>query len=82
MLEANDLSSVWRDWDKLYERRSALFHGRSERDSEHRGRHLEESALRALGQDALRLSARIVLSMAKREGIAVPGRAKVNFEVD
>ena len=82
LLQANDLSNVWRDWDRLYKRRSGLFHGRSEEGSEHRGSHLEESALHALGQEAIKLSARIVLSMAKREGIAVPGRAKVHFGVD
>ena len=81
-LDANDLSNVWQDWDGLYNRRSRLFHGRSEAGSEHRGSHLEESALQKLGQEAIKLSARIVLSMAKREGIAVPDRAKVQFGVD
>ena len=82
MLQANDLSNMWRDWDRLYKRRSGLFHGRSEAGSEHRGSHLEESTLSELGQEAIKLSARIVLSMAKREGLAVPGRAKVHFGVD
>ena len=59
-----------------------LFHGRSEEGSKHWGSHLEESALHALGQEAIKLSAKIVLSMAKREGTAVPGRAKVHFGVD
>ena len=27
LLQANDLSNVWRDWDSLYKRRSGLFHG-------------------------------------------------------
>ena len=82
LLQANDLSNVWRDWDRLYKRRCGLFHGRSEAGSEHRGSHLEESTLSELGQEAIKLSARIVLSMAKREGLAVPGRAKVHFGVD
>ena len=82
LLQANDLSNVWRDWDRLYSKRSGLFHGRSEAGSEHRGSHLEESSLRALGEEAIKLCARIVLSMAQREGIAVPGRAKVHFGVD
>ena len=55
---------------------------RSEEGSEHRGSHLEKSSLRALGEEAIKLCARIVLSMAQREGIAVPGRAKVHFGVD
>ena len=82
LLQANGLSSVWRDWDSLYERRSGLFHGRSEAGSEHRGSHLEESTLRALGEEAIKLCARIVLSMAQQEGIVVPCRAKVHFGVD
>ena len=63
LLQANDLSNVWRDWDRLYSKRSGLFHGRSEAGSEHRGSHLEESSLRALGEEAIKLCARIVLSM-------------------
>lgn len=82
LLQANDLSTVWRDWDRLYERRSGLLHGRSEAGSEHRGSHMEQSSLHALGREAIDLCARIVLSMARREGIAVPGRAKVHFGVD
>ena len=82
LLKANDLSSVWKDWDRLYERRSGFFHGRSEAGSEHLGSHLEQSSLHALGQEAITLCARIVLSMAQREGVAVPGRAKVHFGVD
>ena len=82
LLASNELSSMWRNWDKLYEKRSGLFHGPSQTDSEHRGSHLEESALHGLGQEAIKLCARIVLSMAKREGIAVPGRANVHFGVD
>ena len=82
LLKANDLSSVWKDWDRLYERRSGFFHGRSEAGSEHLGSHLEQSSLQALGQEAITLCARIVLSMAQREGVAVPGRVKVHFGVD
>ena len=82
LLQANDLSNVRRDWDKLYNRRSGLFHGRSQAGGEHRGSHLEQHSLHALGQEAIKLCARIVLSMAQREGIAVPGRAKVHFGVD
>ena len=55
---------------------------RSARRSEHLGSRLEQSSLHALGQEAIKLCARIVLSMAQREGVAVPGRAKVHFGVD
>ncbi len=82
LLEANDLSKVWRAWDRLYAKRSSLFHGRSEAGSEHRGSHLEESVLRALGEEAIKLCVKIVLSIAQREGIAVPGRANVHYGVD
>ena len=82
LLKANDLWSVREDWDRLYKRRSDFFHGRSEAVSEHLGNHLEQSSLHALGQEAIKLCARIVLSMAQREGVAVPGRAKVHFGVD
>ena len=82
LLAANDLSSVWPDWDKLYARRSRLFHGQTGVGGEQRGSHLEESDLHGLGQKAIKLCARIVLSMAKREGIAVPDRARVHFGVE
>ena len=82
LLQANGLSNMWRDWDSLYKKRSSLFHDRSEAGSERRGSHLEESTLYALGQEAIKLCARIVLSMAQREGIAVPRRAKVHFDVN
>ena len=82
LLEANGLSHVWGAWERLYEKRSALFHGRSETEGEHGGSHLEESALHGLGQEAIKLSARIVLTIAKRKGITVPGRAEMHFGVD
>ena len=80
-LAANELSGVWRDWENLYSKRSRLFHGGTKEGSEHRGEHLEDSEVHALGREAINLCARIVLSMAKREGISVPDRAKVHFGV-
>ena len=82
LLQANGLSHVWRDSESLYQKRSTLFHGRPEAEGEHRGSHLEESALHRLGQEAIKLSARIVLSIAKRKDIPVPCSAKVHFGVD
>ena len=82
MLASNGLSVLWQDWKALYLKRSRLFHGGRRDGSEHRGDHLEGSELHALGQEALTLCGRIVLSMAKREGIPVPGRAGVHFGVE
>ena len=82
LLQANDLLDMWRDWDRLYSRRSTLFHDRPVDGSEHRGSHLDEASLHALGQEAIKLSARIVLSIAKREGIAIPDLAKAHFGVE
>ena len=82
LLGSNDLlEDLWEDWDALYNKRSRLFHGGRRDGSEHRGDHLSESELHALGQEALTLCGRIVLSMAKREGIPVPSRAAVTFGV-
>lgn len=82
LLDSNDLlEDLWEDWDALYKKRSRLFHGGRRDGSEHRGDHLAESELHALGQEALKLCGRIVLSMAKREGIPVPNRAAVTFDV-
>ena len=82
MLDSNDLSDLWLDWDALYGKRSRLFHGGRTAGSEERGDHLAESELNVLGQEALTLCGRIVLSMAKREGIPVPSRAGVHFGVE
>ncbi len=76
-----ELPGVWRDWETLYSKRSRLFHGRTRAENELRGDYLEESELHGLGQEAIKLCSRIVLSMAKREGISVPDRAKVHFGV-
>ena len=80
-LAANELSGVWGDWETLYSKRSRLFHGRTNAESEHRGDYLEQSELHDLAQKAINLCSRIVLSMAKRKGISVPDRAKVHFGV-
>ena len=80
-LAANELSDMWSDWDTLYKARSRLFHGRTEAGKEYRGDYLKESELHSLGQESINLCTRIVLSMAKREGISVPDGAKVHFGV-
>ena len=78
LLAENGLSSVWDEWEGLYEKRSRLFHG-DRGDHEHRGSYLTEQELHKLGQEATKLCALIVLTMAKREGIPVPDCANVHF---
>lgn len=82
MLSANDLSALWGDWDALYSKRSRLFHGGGGDDSEERGDHLVESELRTMAQEAMTLCGRIVLSVAKRSGVAIPSQAGVHFGVE
>ena len=82
LLASSDLSNLWQDWRDLYSKRSRLFHGGGRDGSEQRDGQLMESELHALGQEAVRLCGRIVLSMAKREGIPVPTRAGVHFGVE
>ena len=72
MLASNDLPDLRQDWDDLYSKRSRLYHGQESADSDRRADHLTESELHALGQEAMKLCARIVLSMAIRQGIPVP----------
>ena len=81
-LAANELSDMWLAWDTLYSKRSRLFHGRTRAGSEYQGDYLKESELQGLGQEAIILCTKIVLSMAKREGISVPDGAKVHFGVE
>ena len=82
MLRTNGLGDLVRPWNKLYGRRSRLFHGDTGKDREHSGEHLDESDLHRLGEEAVKLCARIVLSLAKREGVPVPARAGVHFGVE
>ncbi|MDE0696328.1 MAG: hypothetical protein OXH76_10920 [Boseongicola sp.] len=82
LLEANDLSSLRPAWDSLYGRRSALFHGRSDGGDESVGDRLEQEGLHRLGHDAVILCGKIVLSMAKRNGMPVPECAKANFGIE
>ena len=82
MLAANGLSYLWEDWDALYSKRSDLFHDRGGDDSEARGDHLMEAELRTLGQEAMTLCGRIVLSLGKREGVTIPSQAGLHFGVE
>ena len=82
LLTESGLSSLWPSWDKLYARRSTLVHGRSSDGGESRGDHLEQAELHKFGQEAVTLSARIVLSIAKQNGMPVPDHAKTHFGVE
>ena len=82
LLTANELLGMWQDWDKLYSKRSRLFHGGTKEGSERLGDYLDKSEVNALGQEAMNLCAKIVLSMAKQVGISVPNQAKVHFGVE
>ena len=82
LLETNGLSSHWQAWDSLYARRSRLLHDRSSAGGEARGDQLEQTELHRFGQEATTLCAKIVLSIAKRSGLPVPGLAKVHFGVE
>ena len=64
------------------DKRSRLFHGHGGDDGEQRGDHLMESELHAVAQEAMTLCGRIVLSLAKRNGVAIPSRAGVYFGVE
>ncbi len=81
MLDNNDLSHLWEDWDALYSKRSRLYHGRGGNDGEQRGDHLAESELHNLAQGATTLCGRIVLSLAKQNGVAIPSQADKRFGV-
>ncbi|MCY3881738.1 MAG: hypothetical protein OXG61_06435 [Chloroflexi bacterium] len=82
LLAANELSLWWKEWEALYEKRNRLFHGRGGEGGEQRGGHLAESELHAMGQEAMRLCGRIVLSLAKRNGVAIPSQASVHFGIE
>lgn len=81
MLAEHDLLELWTEWESLYHGRSRLFHGGGGSGGEHRGDHLLESELHALGREAMNLCSKIVLSIAKREGLAIPGTASLHFGV-
>lgn len=77
----NELMGLWADWNKLYGKRSRLFHDDRSGDDEQRGKHLDDLELHKLGQEAVKLCASVVLSMCKREGIPVPSYANRHFNI-
>ena len=81
LLPANGLSNLQVDWRRVYSDRSRLFHSDG-MDGEGLGGRLAATELHRLGQRAIKLSSRIVLSIAKRRGVAVPNCAKLHFGVE
>ena len=72
LLTEHDLMTWWKDWEKVYGRRSSLFHGGASR---------EEGDVVEFAHDATKVCGRIVLSIAKRQGAVLPTAAQVHFGV-
>ena len=72
LLEENGLMEYWNGWDQMYRHRSRLFHGGASGD---------EWDAAQLGQDAIRICGKIVLSIAKRAGAVLPKAAFTHFGV-
>lgn len=81
MLSAHGLDDDWADWDDLYGKRSRLFHDDAVDPGEALGSYLDETELHKLGDRAGRLCGKIVLTIAKRQGLPVPAQASVHFGV-
>lgn len=73
LLEANDLLQLWGEWDEVYGHRSRLFHG---------GADMERAGLNDLSTRATRLCGRIVLEIARRQGVSIPVVAHMHFHLD
>ena len=72
LLERHNLMAWWKDWEDVYGRRSRLFHG---------GTNHEDRDATKLASDATEVCARIVLSIAKRQGAVLPSAAHLHFGV-
>lgn len=72
LLEKYELQALWLDWEDVYGRRSRLFHGGALRDNE---------AVLELAQAAITVCAKIVLSIAKRQGATLPIAAQTHYGV-
>lgn len=81
MMSTHGLGDLWADWDELYGKRSRLFHDDAVHPGEALGSYLDETELHKLGQRAIKLCSRIVLSTAKKQGLPVPDQASLHFGV-
>ena len=66
----NGLSHLRKEWDRLYDLRSSLFHG---------SKQLTEQEVNSLENGAMKLCSRIILGIIKRNGINLPSVAIRNF---
>ena len=72
LLKENGLMAYWQEWNQVYKRRSDLFHGRTGGD---------ERDVVELGQDAVMICGKIVLSIARRAGAVLPMAARTRFNL-
>ena len=72
LLGKYELQTLWPDWEDVYGRRSRLFHGGALRDNE---------AVLDLAQATITVCAKIVLSIAKRQGATLPTAAQTHYGV-
>lgn len=65
-----ELTHLWDEWERVYDRRSGAFHGTAP---------LTEAEAGELAQAAMTLCTRIVLALAVREGLQLPAVAETHF---
>lgn len=70
VLCCNDLGHLQDEWDRLYDLRSDLFHGRKQ---------LAKQEVNKLAADAVKLCCRIILAIIKQNGIRLPSIANTHF---
>ncbi len=75
----HNLSELLPEWDKIYKKRSRLFHRDSKGNAP--AGNLEDSELCALSEDAFKLCTTIILTIAYQSGIFVPQRAATSFDL-
>ncbi|MGA8550617.1 MAG: hypothetical protein WB678_10295 [Stellaceae bacterium] len=68
-----DLQHLRREWDRIYEVRSGLFHGTLK---------MTEAEIAQLAIDAITLCVQVILSIAERNGLTLPSITSVHFPGD
>ena len=71
-LSCYEMDDLFGEWDKIYERRSRLYHG---------GEELERQKLSRLSRDAFGLCGKIVLMIANKGGGKLPSAAHTHFDI-
>lgn len=64
------LASLKSEWDRLYSVRSGLFHGTMS---------LSQQELHQFANDAVKIAGKIILAVAKQEGVSAPSVSAVHF---